>query len=342
MARVFALAGIALLALSIAPAAAMAHGPINPVASSYLAKVSSSPAGVQAKVVDGDLRMWLQVPYNQTLVVLDYRGAPYLRFTRAGVEVNHKSAMYYLNQTPVAETPPASLGRHTPPRWQPVTSGHDYSWHDGRLHALASVALVPGVAYVGTWRIPIVVNGRVSAISGGLWHAADPSVVWFWPIVVLLFCLLAAWRIKSPALDRWTARTLAFPALAATVTAALGRDLHGRPGLSAFQLIELALVLAFVAWALSRILARRASYFTYLAIAIIALWEGAVLVPTLLHGFVLVALPAFVARSASVLALAGGAGLLFLVFRLYDDETKANQRSADQQQGGGDSELELV
>ncbi len=65
------------------------------------------PAGLQAKVIDGDLRMWLQVPRDQTVVVLDYRGAPYVRFSPAGVDVNHNSSMYYLNQTPVALTPPA-------------------------------------------------------------------------------------------------------------------------------------------------------------------------------------------------------------------------------------------
>ena len=41
------------------------------------------------------------------MVVLDYQGAPYLRFTPGGVEVNTASAMYYLNQVP-AQTPPAA------------------------------------------------------------------------------------------------------------------------------------------------------------------------------------------------------------------------------------------
>ncbi len=82
-----------------APPAA-AHGPVAPIASSYLARVGSVPAGVEAKVVDGDQRMWLQVRRGLTLTVLDYRGAPYLRFSSSGVEVNENSAMYYLNQTP--------------------------------------------------------------------------------------------------------------------------------------------------------------------------------------------------------------------------------------------------
>ncbi len=42
-------------------------------------------------------------------VVIDCRGAPYLRFDSRGVAANTNSAMYYLNQTPVAEPlPPAS------------------------------------------------------------------------------------------------------------------------------------------------------------------------------------------------------------------------------------------
>ena len=88
--------------------------------------------------MDGDQRMWLRVPAAQTVVVLDYRGAPYLRFSPAGVEVNHNSEMYYLNQTPVAETPPANLTASTPPDWHRVSGGQQYGWHDGRLHALAT------------------------------------------------------------------------------------------------------------------------------------------------------------------------------------------------------------
>jgi len=102
-----ALAGaIALIGLGPGTGVASAHGPVAPVASSYQARVSRAPAGIEARVVDGDQRMWLRVAPQETAVVLDYRGAPYLRFSAAGVAVNRRSAMFYLNQTPV-ETPPA-------------------------------------------------------------------------------------------------------------------------------------------------------------------------------------------------------------------------------------------
>jgi len=310
---------VALVAtLAAFPAPAQAHGPIAPAASSYFAKVLELPAGLQAKVVDGDLRMWLRVPRSRTLIVLDYRGAPYLRFSPAGVDVNHNSSMYYLNQTPVALVPPANLTASTPPSWHRVSGSHSYEWHDGRLHALAAVALPPRVSFVGRWRIPVRVDAQLSSISGGLWHADNPSIVWFWPIVVLLACVLAAWRLRRPALDRSMARALAVAALVSVTIAALGLQLHGRPTITPFQFVELAAILAFVGWGLSRALFRQPGYFTCFLIGVAALWAGGEMITTLLYGFVLIPLPAFLARTATIVCLGTGAGLLLLVFRLAD------------------------
>lgn len=324
----FALVLTAVLAITgLSPGLAEAHGPVAPVALDYLARVRSLPPSLDANVVDGDQRMWLSAPPSETVVVLDYAGAPYLRFSRSGVEVNHNSAMWYLNQTPFAATPPPGLGRRTPPKWKRVSGGYQYGWHDGRLHALATVALNPGASFVGTWRIPILVDGRSSAISGGLWHASPPSIVWFWPIVVLLLCALAAWRVRRPQVDRRVAWLLALGALGAIVIAGLGRQLHGRPSVSVFALVELGLILAFVGWGLFRVGMGRAGAFTYFAIAVVSLSEGFGLIPTLTNGFVLIALPAFVARVATVLALGTAVGLIVLLFRLYDlqDESPADR-----------------
>ena len=108
-----------------------------------------------------------------------------------------------------------------------MTGGHSYGWHDGRLHALAAVALEPGVSFVGRWRIPVRVDGRLESIFGGLWHADDPSIVWFWGIIVLVACVLAAWRVRRPVLDELVVRVLAVSALIAVTIAGLGLQLHG-------------------------------------------------------------------------------------------------------------------
>jgi hypothetical protein len=312
------------------PASAAAHGPVAPVALDYRARVEHSPPGLEAKAVDGDQLMWMQVSGAQTVVVLDYQGAPYLRFSRTGVEVNHNSSMYYLNQKPYAATPPLNLGPKTPPDWQRVTSGRVYRWHDGRLHALATVALAPGASFVGRWRVPLLVNGRLTAITGGLWHAGAPSIVWFWPIAVLLLCVLAGWRVRNPALDRLMARVLGAAAVAAVAVAGLGLGLHGRPNVSVGQLILLSLTLAFVGWASIRVLFRRPSGFAYVLIAIAALYQGLDLVPTLENGFVLIALPAFLARAASVTALGTAPALILMVFRIDEQQADASAEQQDQ------------
>jgi hypothetical protein len=305
-----------LVGVTAAPAVAAAHGPVAPVATSYLARIHGTPPGMQAKIVDGYVRIWLQVPANESVVVLDYRGAPYLRFSRSGVQVNQNSEMFYLNQTPVAAAPPAALSSTTPPRWQSVSGGHADEWHDGRLQALASIALAPGTSYVGRWSIPLRVNGRAAAITGGLWHHRRPSPVWFWPIAVILLCALAARRLHRPALDARLAQLLGLTALAAAVTAGTGLGLHGRPTIPVLHLVELAALLAFAGWATRHVLWRPPEWFAYFAIAAVAIWEGVNLTPTLLNAFVLISLPATVARITAVLCLGAGISLLPLLPRL--------------------------
>jgi hypothetical protein len=300
-----------------APAAAEAHGPVDPAASSYQAQVTEVPAGTDAKAVDGDLRMWMRASPGTTVVVLDYRGAPYLRFSSAGVSVNRSSSMWYLNQVP-AQLPPIGLTARTPAHWSRVTGGHSYEWHDGRLHALASTARAPGVTDLGHWSVPLRVGGVPTAIVGRLRYAPDPSPVWFWPIVVALACVLAAVRLRRPALDRRLARGLAAIALAAFVLAGLARALHGRPGISAGQLVVLAIELAFAGWAGARLLGDRPGWFVLFLVAAAAIWEGATLVATLLYGFTLLAVPAVPARLVVVVCLSAGVGLLPVVFALAE------------------------
>jgi hypothetical protein len=332
------LSAMVVLTLGAVPDSALAHGPVAPVASTYLARVDRLPTGLDARVVDGDQRMWLRVPATVTVVVLDYRGAQYLRFSRAGVQANQNSALFYLNQTPVAQTPPSNLSAATPPSWIGVTGGHEYSWHDGRLHSLAIVARAPGTTYLGRWTIPMLIDGHHSAISGGLWYAGAPSIVWFWPVVVVIACVLAAWRVRRARLDSLAARACAIAALAGIAVAAVGRGLHGRPTVGAFQLLELGLLLALAGWLLVRVVRVRRGYFRFFAIAFIALWEGIELLPTLRHGFVLLAVPALVARAATVVCLACGACLVLLAVRLADRPEE--RESADARRPvTGDEEL---
>ncbi|MFZ0041782.1 MAG: hypothetical protein WAK93_10780 [Solirubrobacteraceae bacterium] len=318
------------------PTAASAHGPIDPPASKYLARIRQLPAGLKAKVVDGDQRLWLQVAPGQTVLVLDYRGAPYLRFSARGVQVNESSSMYYLNQVP-PQIPPTTLGPVTAPQWHQVSGGNSYSWHDGRLHALALTVLAPGATYAGTWRIPLRVDGAATAISGGLFHAPDPPIVWFWPIVVVLACVPAAMRLRRSELDERIARALAVVALVAFAVVGAGQQLHGRPNVSVGQLLLLALVVVFTGWGLQRIVRRQHGWFTFFVIAAATLWEGASTIAVLLDGFVLIALPAFVARLAVVACLAAGIGLLPLIFAMAERPERRRSSARSGTLAPGDS-----
>ena len=321
---------LALAAGLAVPGAAQAHGPVNPVASDYLARVSQVPAGLAVKVVDGDQAMWLRAPASTTVVVLDPRGAPYLRFSAAGEAVNQNSELYYLNQTPVALTPPPGLSAATPTDWHRVSSGHSYLWHEGRLHALAALAISPSTSYVGRWTVPVLVDGRRTVIAGGVWHTGAPSLAWLWPIVVLVLSLLAVRRLRDPVLDRRAVLALGLTTLLGIALAAAGRDLHGRPGISAFGAAELAVTLALVAWATWRLLGARVGFLLGFAIAFVGLYEGIVVFPALDHGYVLLALGPLVGRLSAVLCLGGGIGLLLSALRVADTADTGETGDPDQ------------
>jgi len=308
---------IVIVAALAAPPAAAAHGPVDPAASSYLAKVARVPSGVTVKVIDGDQRLWMRVDARRTVEVLDYQGAPYLRFSGVGVQVNEASAMYYLNQVP-AQIPPLRTGPGVAPRWSRVSAGHAYGWHDGRLHALATTAVAAGVTSLGTWSVRLRVDGSPGAIQGGLYYSPSPSIVWFWPILVALACVLAARRLRRPELDERIARGLTAAALAGFTVAVIGQQLHGRPSVSVGQWITLGVALAFVAWASWCLVGRRHGWFTFFIVAAAAIWEGASLIAVLLDGYVLMALPPALARVAVVTCLSAGVALLPVIFALAE------------------------
>lgn len=311
-----------LTALALHPAAALADGPVTPTAVDYRATVASAPAGLDARIVDGYLTFWLQVRGGERVTVLDYRGAPWVRYDRAGVSVNTNSEEYYLSQLPVPATPPATLTARTPPHWRQVSGGHAYKWRDGRLHAFASVALAPGQREVGSWRIPVVVDGRRTWISGTIFHRGPPSLVWFWPIAVLIACAVAAWRVRDERLDRRLGRGLAAVLLIAIGVAGAARYLHGTPEVTAGELLALAAILIAVVAGGWRVASGRSGSPLLFAVALGSLWAGLTLSPALVHGYVLLALPGFVVRSAAVVLLGGGASLILLAIRAVDAGTR--------------------
>jgi hypothetical protein len=323
--------GVAALVLALlSPAAAQAHGPVDPSGSTYLARITHVPAGLEARAIDGDLRLWMRAPPSLNVYVIDYRGAPYLHFGSRGVWVNENSAMYFLNQIPPV-TPSTHLGPDTRPDWHRVTTGHAYVWHDGRLHAGATQARLPGARFAGDWSVPLRIDGGAAAIRGGLYYAPPPSPVWFWPVAVVLGCVLAGVRLRRPELDLRLARISGAIALTGFVVASIGHQLHGRPGVSTGNLLAVVVELVAAAAAAWCLYARDPRWLVLAAIAALTLWQGVSQIAALEDGWVLLALPAVVGRVAVAACLAGGAGLIPLV--LIGAERAARNRGAAAGQG---------
>ena len=303
---------VALAALGTLPGRASAHAGLTaPAATTYRAQISSVPKGLEAKVVDGDQRLWLRVPPQLTVIVVGLRGEPYLRFSSRGIDVNTRSPTYFLNRArPV--TPPSLVAR-TPPHWRRLTTGHETSWHEDRLHGLALAAHSSAARDLGGWIVPLVVDGRPSRIGGTLWQSPGPSLLWFWPLALLLACIPALLRLRDARLESAAGWMFAGVALAASTVGRLGRELYGRPSVSVGQL-TLAALTCLVAVGLAA-LWLRSGWRTVAGVVIgaVALYQGLVLVATLRDPFVLAAFPAWLERAATSLALASGAALLLMI-----------------------------
>jgi hypothetical protein len=318
----------ALAVAALLPATASAHvGRTPPAATDYRARISKVPAGLDVRVVDGDQALWMRAEPSLTVVVTGLRGEPYLRFSPAGVAVNTRSPTWFIDRVRPQAVPRGVTSR-TPPQWTQRTSGHSWMWHDGRLHAPALAAHPSGNAYLGRWVVPLVVDGRGTAIRGRLWQSAPASLLWFWPLLLVAACIPALSKLNEARLEAHTGMALAVVALVSSTVARLGRELYGRPTVSSGQLALVATT-CLVAVALAVLYSRpewRA--LAGIAIGIAAMYQGLALVATLRDGWVLAVLPAWLERSATALSLASGIALILVTVHVGMAERTAEPPTA--------------
>jgi hypothetical protein len=140
------------------PASAHPRGPV--VALDVLLRVTSSPAGVHANVLDGDRALRLRVDPPGRLVVRGLLGEPMLRFGPDGVWVNRAS--------PTAATEKLTtegLG------WKRLAAEPAFTWHDHRL------APPRGLTTTAAWSLPL----GTGALRGEFVRPTLPSP---WPWLV--------------------------------------------------------------------------------------------------------------------------------------------------------------
>ncbi len=300
-----AAAAVAVLAV---PGTASAHvGKTLPVATDFHARVTRPIPGVETRVVDGDQSLWLDAGTHRVLVP-GIESEPFLRFDERGVWLNVRSLTAEADKVDRFDLRP-SANPHAAPLWHHLTGAHAYLWHDHRLHILEPLAKgLDRAAGVGSWSIPVIVDGRRTALAGVLDYQPPPSSVsWFAAVALLAIGgMLAAWR------SRRTTVAIALVTVLPVWALRIGRELYGRPNVPVAGWIEIALTslvgLALV-YGLVRPDAGVRVFVAFLA-AFGALYEGATMVTVLTRAVALSALPTVAARVGVVAALAGGAAAL--------------------------------
>jgi hypothetical protein len=170
------LLGLVALA-ALAPLAASADSD-SPNYRSKLVAVTPQTRGLVVRVVDGDDQLELRNATGGNVMVPGYEGEPYLRFLKGGrVEVNVNSPAKYLNEERYGGvTVPKAASAKSAPRWQLVTQGGRYAWHEHRIHWMSTIE-PPRVKESGgktlmkvfDWNVPLKVGAERVKVEGTLW-----------------------------------------------------------------------------------------------------------------------------------------------------------------------------
>jgi hypothetical protein len=311
----------AVVAALVLPSAALAHvGKSALVATNFDARITGvqpSNNAVRAKVVDGDGQLWLDVSPEATVLIPGLQGEPFLRFDSGGVFVNLRSFTAESDRILRVGLRP-DLDPHARPLWHRLSSGHSYLWHDHRLHAREPLARGHrGAAVLGHWSVPLLIDGRHHALRGELVYR-PPGSAWPW---ILIAGALAAFVVGalafSSSVEHRVAVTGALLAVPLMWTLRVGRELHGRPGVSVGGQIEIALTSLVGIALLYGLLHRKhdVRVFTAILAATVCVYEGLTMLPVLTHGVALTALPTTAARIDLTAVFGLSAGVLALTLR---------------------------
>jgi hypothetical protein len=275
-----------------APGTAGAHLSTSRSAVDFRASVSHQPReAVDVRIYRSDLALALTARPGHSVVVLGYLGEPFLRVGRRGVFVNGAS--------PTAAG--TGLASERGQGWRLLSHRQTVIWHDARLRGL------PSGHKRGSWRVPLVVDGRRMHLSGEIVRVPRPSVV-PWIALGLLFAGIGAVLLAVRRMQLLRLGTASLGALAAAATLATAIGFAAASTASTGTWIESANEIAFLV-VVGAFLVRGTRDTKALAggtLGLIALAVALTKLPVLLHGIVLSALPAQAARLAEVVALAAG------------------------------------
>lgn len=98
--------------------------------------------GISAQAIGGDafFELTVDASVDVEVIVVGYRGEPYLRFSPDGtVAENRRSPTVYVNNDRLGTaTPPAEADPEADPEWRTLAHGGRWAWHDHRTHWMSS------------------------------------------------------------------------------------------------------------------------------------------------------------------------------------------------------------
>ncbi|HZU20846.1 MAG TPA: hypothetical protein VE982_06480 [Gaiellaceae bacterium] len=299
------LAAVAALAL---PAVASAHaGKSPPVATNFQAHISHPVPGITAKVVDGDQTLWLNAGRHR-VAITGIEEEPLLRFDPQGVWVNLRSLTAQTDRIDRFDLRP-DPNPNAPPLWHKLTAGHAYAWHEHRLHLLEPLAKhLDEPQTLGTWTVPLLVDGRQQTLGGSL-HYEPPPSAFTWAAVA---AVLAALGLLAARRSSRTTLLLAPAAVLVVWILRVSRELYGRPTVGAVGWLQVALTSLIGFLLLYGLLHRDQSIRVFIAFlaAFGTLYQGFTMYPILTRAISLTLLPTSAARIGVTLAFALGAATL--------------------------------
>ena len=306
MRRALLILAVAAGALVVPAAPASAHGGDAPESTAYRTTVTGvTPAvdGLTVRTVEAGARLELTNDTGRTVEILGYSGEPYLEVRPDGTYENANSPAAYLNRTLAGDTPvPATADPAAPPQWRRVSTGTTVKWHDRRTH-WTGAGLPPAAAgdpsrphRIRDWSVPLREQTRTFEIRGTLDYLPPPAA-WLWWAGALL--LAAAVTVVA---RRWVRAGGAVALGAGVLLLGYGVARALDSGVSLPLFVAALLTCAAGVW--------RAPFFTTLAGAVLAVFGGLADAGVFRAAVVPVDGPGWFARTAVMVAIGAGAGLV--------------------------------